>query len=111
MFFKAKLNYLNNNILSLSPFFSFYSSLFTNPENVFWIRIRKALEHGMEPILVRWFGYCYSNKNLYGAQEINNLGETYLIDLPEVLHEYQGLLQPHPLLSQLAQQQLPQPEQ
>jgi hypothetical protein len=34
---------------------------------------------------------------------------TYLIDLPEVLYEYQRLLQPHPFLSQLTQQQLPQP--
>jgi hypothetical protein len=36
---------------------------------------------------------------------------TYLIDLSEVLNKDEGLLQPHPLLSQLAQQQLPQPQQ
>jgi hypothetical protein len=36
---------------------------------------------------------------------------THLIDLSEVLDKDEGLLQPHPLLSQLAQQQLPQPQQ
>jgi hypothetical protein len=42
---------------------------------------------------------------------MNKYGPTYLINLPEVLDENQRLLQPHPLLSQLAQQQLPQPAQ